>query len=128
METRVALLGIVVENPDSVEPLNRLLHQYKDFIIGRMGIPYRERKVNIISIVLMAVSFVGILLTQKLYKIMEPKFARLRHEPSEVLTRKAAERQAAAEALTGKENETQEPGKVLTQTTTETAQKKDEEK
>ena len=52
METRVALLGIVVENPDSVEPLNRLLHQYKDFIIGRMGIPYRERKVNIISIVL----------------------------------------------------------------------------
>lgn len=72
--------------------------------------------------------FVGIPLTQKLYGIMEPKFARLRHEPSEVLTRKAAERQAAAEALTGKENETQEPGKVLTQTTTETAQKKDEEK
>lgn len=71
--------------------------------------------------------FVGIPLTQKLYEIMEPKFARLRHEPSEVLTRKAAERQAAAEALTGKENETQEPGKVLTQTTTETAQKKDEE-
>ena len=52
METRVALLGIVVENPDSVEPLNRLLHQYKDFIIGRMGIPYRARGVNIISIVL----------------------------------------------------------------------------
>ena len=72
--------------------------------------------------------FVGIPLTQKLYGIMEPKFARLRHEPSEVLTRKAAERQAAAEALTGKETETQEPGKVLTQTTTETAQKKDEEK
>lgn len=72
--------------------------------------------------------FVGIPLTQKLYEIMEPKFARLRHEPSEVLTRKAAERQAAAEALTGKENETQESGKVLTQTTTETAQKKDEEK
>lgn len=52
METRVALLGIVVENPDSVESLNRLLHQYKDFIIGRMGIPYRARGVNIISIVL----------------------------------------------------------------------------
>ena len=52
METRVALLGIVVENPDSVEPLNRLLHQYKDFIIGRMGIPYRARGVNIISVVL----------------------------------------------------------------------------
>ena len=52
METRVALLGIVVENPDSVESLNRLLHQYKDYIIGRMGIPYRARGVNIISIVL----------------------------------------------------------------------------
>ena len=52
METRVALLGIVVENPDSAESLNRLLHQYKDFIIGRMGIPYRARGVNIISIVL----------------------------------------------------------------------------
>ena len=51
-ETRVALLGVVVENPDSVEELNALLHQYKDYIIGRMGLPYRERKVNIISIVL----------------------------------------------------------------------------
>lgn len=52
METRVALLGIVVENPDSTEPLNRLLHQYKDYIIGRMGLPYRARGINIISIVL----------------------------------------------------------------------------
>ena len=51
-ETRVALLGVVVENPDSVEELNALLHEYKDYIIGRMGIPYRARKVNIISIVL----------------------------------------------------------------------------
>lgn len=51
-ETRVALLGIVVENPDSVEPLNRLLHEYKDDIIGRMGLPYRKRGISIISIVL----------------------------------------------------------------------------
>ena len=51
-ETRVALLGVVVENPDSVEELNALLHQYKDYIIGRMGLPYRQRKMNIISIVL----------------------------------------------------------------------------
>ena len=50
-ETRVALLGIVVENPDSVEPLNRLLHEYKDFIIGRMGLPYRKRGINLISII-----------------------------------------------------------------------------
>ena len=52
MENRVALLGLVVEQPDSVESLNRLLHQYKDYIVGRMGIPYRQRGVNLISIVL----------------------------------------------------------------------------
>lgn len=51
-ETRVALLGVVVENPDAVEELNALLHEYKDYIIGRMGLPYRARKVNIISIML----------------------------------------------------------------------------
>ena len=55
-ETRVALLGIVVENPDAVEPLNQLLHQYKDYIIGRMGLPYRQRHINIISLVLDAPS------------------------------------------------------------------------
>ena len=50
METRVALIGIVVENPDSVEQLNALLHQYRQYVIGRMGVPYREREVNIISV------------------------------------------------------------------------------
>ena len=43
-ETRVALLGVVVENPDSVEELNALLHEYKDYIIGRMGLPYRQAR------------------------------------------------------------------------------------
>ena len=52
MENRVALLGIVVEDPQAAEPLNRLLHQYKDYIVGRMGIPYRQRGVNLISVVL----------------------------------------------------------------------------
>lgn len=52
MENRIALLGIVVEREESVEPLNRLLHEYKDYIVGRMGIPYRQRGVNLISIVL----------------------------------------------------------------------------
>ena len=51
-ETRVAQLGILVEDPDSVEALNALLHQYKDHIIGRMGLPYGAKQVNIISIVL----------------------------------------------------------------------------
>lgn len=55
-ESRVALLGVVVENADSAEKLNELLHQYKDYIIGRMGLPYRQRGCNIISIVLDAPS------------------------------------------------------------------------
>ena len=50
METRVALLAIIVENGSSVEALNRLLHEYGKYIIGRMGIPYREKDINIISI------------------------------------------------------------------------------
>ena len=52
METRVAVIGIVVEDMDSVEKLNAVLHDYGPYIIGRMGIPYREKKVNIISIAL----------------------------------------------------------------------------
>ena len=52
METRVAVMSILVENSDSVETLNSLLHEYGEFIIGRMGIPYRKRKVSIISIAL----------------------------------------------------------------------------
>ena len=50
METRIALIGIIVENPDSVEELNHLLHEYGHYIIGRMGIPFRERNLNIISV------------------------------------------------------------------------------
>ena len=52
METRVALIGIIVEDPDAAEPLNELLHQYGQYIIGRMGVPYREKGVNIISVAL----------------------------------------------------------------------------
>ncbi len=50
METRVAVMSIIVENADSVEKLNAVLHEYGEFIIGRMGIPYREKGINIISI------------------------------------------------------------------------------
>ena len=50
METRIALIGIIVENPDSVEQLNHLLHEYGIFIVGRMGIPYEKKNVNIISV------------------------------------------------------------------------------
>lgn len=50
METRVALLAIIVEKGSSVSKLNELLHEYGDYIIGRMGIPYKEKGINIISI------------------------------------------------------------------------------
>ena len=51
-ETRVAVMSIIVENIASVETLNNTLHEYRDFIIGRMGIPYHQKKINIISIAL----------------------------------------------------------------------------
>lgn len=50
METRIALIGIIVEKQDSIEQLNHLLHEYGTYIVGRMGIPYRERGINIISV------------------------------------------------------------------------------
>lgn len=52
METRVAVMSIIVENGEMVEKLNGILHEHGEFIIGRMGIPYRKRKVNIIAIAL----------------------------------------------------------------------------
>lgn len=50
METRIAVIGIVVENEDAVEQLNEILHDYRNCIIGRMGIPYRSRGISIISV------------------------------------------------------------------------------
>lgn len=54
MDTRIAVMSIIVEKPESVETLNNLLHIYSEYIIGRMGVPYRakDRKVNVISIAL----------------------------------------------------------------------------
>ncbi len=50
METRIAVIGIVVENENAVEQLNDILHEYRKHIIGRMGIPYRTKNISIISI------------------------------------------------------------------------------
>ena len=51
MELRVVVIAIIVEDGESVAALNKLLHEYSDYIIGRMGIPYREKGINIISVV-----------------------------------------------------------------------------
>jgi len=50
METRVAVMAIIVSCSDSVESLNTLLHEYRNYIIGRMGIPYREKNINVMSV------------------------------------------------------------------------------
>ena len=52
MDTRVAVMSIIVENPDTVEQINAVLHEYGEWIIGRMGIPYKARGISIISIAL----------------------------------------------------------------------------
>ena len=52
METRVAVIALLLENRDSVGQMNALLSQYGDYIIGRMGIPYRAKGVHIISVAL----------------------------------------------------------------------------
>lgn len=50
MNTRIALIGIIVESNESIHELNALLSEYSEYIIGRMGIPYREKNISIISI------------------------------------------------------------------------------
>lgn len=52
MDRRIAILGIIVEDMDSVEQVNELLHEYREYIVGRMGMPYRERGVSVISVVM----------------------------------------------------------------------------
>ncbi|MBS7225335.1 MAG: iron-only hydrogenase system regulator [Clostridiaceae bacterium] len=49
---RIALVGIVVENADATEYLNLILHEYSAYIVGRMGIPYHDRGISIISVVM----------------------------------------------------------------------------
>lgn len=52
MDERIALIGIIVEDTNSIDALNDLLHNYNEYIIGRMGIPYRKKKLSIISVII----------------------------------------------------------------------------
>jgi putative iron-only hydrogenase system regulator len=69
METRVAIIGIIVEDNDSVEKLNYILHDYGKYIIGRMGLPYREKGISIISIAVDAPQDIISALSGKLGKL-----------------------------------------------------------
>jgi len=69
MEKRVAVMGIIVENMETTMELNSILHDYGCYIIGRMGIPYREKKINIISIAIDAPQDVISALSGKIGKL-----------------------------------------------------------
>ncbi len=69
METRVAVMGIIVEAMDSVEKLNTILHEYGEYIIGRMGLPYRQKNIHVISIVVDAPQDVTSAISGKIGKI-----------------------------------------------------------
>ncbi|MBR4861192.1 MAG: iron-only hydrogenase system regulator [Firmicutes bacterium] len=68
-ETRVAVMGIIVENRESVSALNQLLHEYGGYIIGRMGLPYKEKGVNIISVAIDAPQDVTAALSGKIGRL-----------------------------------------------------------
>lgn len=69
METRVAIIGIIVEEASSIDELNRILHEYGAYIIGRMGIPYEKKGINIISIAVDAPQDIISALSGKLGKL-----------------------------------------------------------
>ncbi|MDF2888368.1 MAG: hypothetical protein K0R23_2753 [Lacrimispora sp.] len=69
METRIAVIGIVVEKEESVEVLNEILHEYRHYIIGRMGIPYPKKGVSVISIAVDAPQSTISALTGKIGKL-----------------------------------------------------------
>ena len=69
METRVAVMGIIVENKESTEELNSVLHAYGEYIVGRMGIPYSKKNINIISVAIDAPQDIISALSGKIGKI-----------------------------------------------------------
>ena len=71
METRVALLSIIVRDTAAAEKLNEILHKYGEYIIGRMGLPYREKGIHIISVALDAPPDIINALAGKIGKIPE---------------------------------------------------------
>ena len=68
-ENRIAVIGIIVEDKAMAESVNTLLHQYSDYVIGRMGLPYRERNMSIISVVVDAPSDIISALSGKLGRL-----------------------------------------------------------
>lgn len=80
METKIAVLAVIVNDLSAVEQVNSTLHDFGEFIIGRMGIPYREKGVNVISIVIDA--------TQEVINSLSGKIGMIKGVKSKVLTTK----------------------------------------
>lgn len=66
MQERIALIGIIVEKTENIELLNQLLHNYNEYIVGRMGIPYKKKSLCIISVIIDAPNDVISALTGKI--------------------------------------------------------------
>ncbi len=69
LQTRVAIIGIIVENSEAVADLNNILHEYSQYIIGRMGVPYQKKGISIISVAIDATNDVISALSGKLGKL-----------------------------------------------------------
>ena len=69
METRVAVIGVIIEDPEAAGRINEILHEYGEYIIGRMGIPYRRRGIHIISLAVDAPQDVISVLSGKLGRL-----------------------------------------------------------
>ncbi len=80
METKIAVLAVIINDLNAVEQVNATLHEFGEFIIGRMGIPYREKGVNVISIVIDA--------TQEVINSLSGKIGMIKGVKSKVLTTK----------------------------------------
>ena len=66
MEKRIAIIGIFVEDTEASTAINQILHEYSEYILGRMGLPYRQRQIGVISIILDASNQVVSALSGKL--------------------------------------------------------------
>lgn len=97
MQTRVAVVAIVVEDPDQVERINQILHEYRSCVIGRMGIPYPRRGISLISVAVDA--------PQEVISALSGKIGRLRE---------VSVKTAYSNVFSGEENESGEASETGT--------------
>ncbi len=80
MENRIAVIAAVIKDPEAVESVNQLFHEFRNYIIGRMGLPYKERSVSVITVVIDA--------TQEAINTLSGKLGMIPNVTSKVLVTK----------------------------------------